>query len=166
MCCPPLTGNKGSICPGTFVSLCCCSVTQSCLTLCDPGTATHQASLSLTISQSLPKFMSIASVMPSSHLIFWHPLLRLPSIFPSIRDFSYELFATDDQNTGVSTSASVLPTTIQGWFPLRSTSLMSLLSKGLSGVFSSTIVRRHQSFSTLPSLPSSSHNHMWPLGRP
>ena len=52
-------------------------------------TATRQASLALTISQSLPKFMSIASMMPSSHLILWHPLL-LPSIFPSIRNFSNE----------------------------------------------------------------------------
>ena len=51
-------------------------------------TAARQASLSLIISRSLPKFMSIASVMPSSHLILWCPLLLLPSIFPSIRDFS------------------------------------------------------------------------------
>ena len=55
-----------------------------------PWTTAHQASLSLTISQSLPKFMSIALVMPSSHLILWHPLLLLPSIFPSTRDFSNE----------------------------------------------------------------------------
>ena len=55
-----------------------------------PGTAACQASLSLTISQSLPKFMLIALVMPSSHLILWHRLLLLPSIFPSIRDFSSE----------------------------------------------------------------------------
>ena len=53
-------------------------------------TAAHQASLSLTISRSLPKFMSIALVMPSSHLILWCPLLLLPSIFPSLRDFSNE----------------------------------------------------------------------------
>ena len=52
----------------------------------------HQASLSLTISQSLPKFMSIASVMPYSHLILWRPLLLLPLVFPSIRDFSNESF--------------------------------------------------------------------------
>ena len=52
-------------------------------------TVARQISLSLTISQSLPKFMSIASVMPSSHLILSHPLL-LPSIFPSITDFSNE----------------------------------------------------------------------------
>ena len=56
-----------------------------------PWIAAHQTSLSLTISWSLPKFMSIASVMPSRHLILWHPLLLLPSIFPSIRDFSSEL---------------------------------------------------------------------------
>ena len=55
-----------------------------------PWTAAHQASQSLTISQSLPKFMSIASVMPSSHLILWHPPLLLPTIFPSIRDFYNE----------------------------------------------------------------------------
>ena len=55
-----------------------------------PWTAARQASLSLTISRSLPKFMSITSVMPSSQLIFWCPLLLLPSIFPSIRDFYNE----------------------------------------------------------------------------
>ena len=55
-----------------------------------PWTAAHQASLSLTISRSLPKFMFIASVMPSSYLILWDPLLLLPLMFPSIRDFSNE----------------------------------------------------------------------------
>ena len=55
-----------------------------------PWTVAHQASRSLTISQSLPKFMSIESVIPSNHLILCHPLLLLPSIFPSIRDFSNE----------------------------------------------------------------------------
>ena len=61
----------------------CCSVTQSCPTLCDP--------LSFTISQSLLKPMSIKSVMPSKHLILCHPLLLLSSIFPRIRVFSNEL---------------------------------------------------------------------------
>ena len=55
-----------------------------------PWTAAHQASLSITNSQSLPKPMSIESVMPSSHLILCHPLLLLPSIFPSIKVFSNE----------------------------------------------------------------------------
>ena len=53
-------------------------------------TAAHQASLSVTISRSLPKFMFIASMMPSNHLILWRSLLLLPSIFPSLRDFSNE----------------------------------------------------------------------------
>ena len=52
-----------------------------------PWTVAHQASLSLTVSQSLPKFMPIASVMPSSHLILWDTILLLPSIFPSVRDW-------------------------------------------------------------------------------
>ena len=63
------------------------SVTQSCPTL---WTAACQASLSLTISQSLLKLMSIESVMPSNHLILWCFLFLPPSIFPSIRDFSKE----------------------------------------------------------------------------
>ena len=62
---------------------------QSSPTLCDPWTAAHQASLSITNSQSLLKLMSIESVMPSNHLILSHPLL-LPSVFPSIRVFSSE----------------------------------------------------------------------------
>ena len=53
-------------------------------------TAAHQASLSITTSRNLPKIMSIESVMPSNHLIFHHPLLLPPSIFPSIRVFSNE----------------------------------------------------------------------------
>ena len=56
-----------------------------------PWTAALQASLSITNSQSLPKLMSIESVMPSNHLILCHPLVLLPSIFPSIRVFSNEL---------------------------------------------------------------------------
>ena len=55
-----------------------------------PWTAAHQASLSITNSQSLPKLMSIESVNPSNHLILCHPLLLLPSIFPSIRVFTNE----------------------------------------------------------------------------
>ena len=58
----------------------CCSVTQSCLTLCDPTDF-----LSFTVSQSLLKLMSIESVMLSNHLVLCHPHLLLPSIFPSIK---------------------------------------------------------------------------------
>ena len=136
--------------------------------------AAPQASLSLTILQSFPKFMSIASMMPSSHLIFWGPLLFLPSIFPALGIFPmsqrfFQQVSCSHQltkNTGIPGSASVLPMSIQGWFPLRLTGLMILLSKRLSGMFSNTTVRRHYFFGTLPSLQSSFHNHTWPLGRP
>ena len=111
--------------------------------------------------------MLTAWVMASSHLVLWCPLLLLPSIFPSIGDFPIsQLFASDDQNTGISASASVLPVNIQGWSPLRLTGLISLLSNRLSGVFSSSTVQRPQFFGILPSLWSSFHNCMWPLGRP
>ena len=65
-------------------------VAQSCLTLCALWTAMCQASLSFTVSWSLLKLMSIESVMPSNHLTLCHPLLLLPSFFPSIRVFSSE----------------------------------------------------------------------------
>ena len=76
-----------------------------------------------------------------------------------------QLFISDDQNTGVSTSASVLVISFQGWFPLRLICLISLLSKGLSRVLPSTTVWKYQFLGTLLSLWSSSHNCMWPLGR-
>ena len=66
------------------------SVAQSCLTLCDPWTAVHQASLSIANSQSLLKLMSIDLVIPSNHLILCCPLLLPPSIFASFRVFSNE----------------------------------------------------------------------------
>ena len=66
------------------------SVTQSCPLFATPWTAAHQASLSITNSQSLLKLMPIKSVMPSNHLILCHPLLLPPSIFPRIRVFSNE----------------------------------------------------------------------------
>ena len=107
-----------------------------------PWTATRQASPSPTISRSLSKFMSIASVMPSSHLILWCPLLLCPQSFPASGTSPMsQLFQSDDQNTGASAPASVLPTSIQGLFPLKLTGLISLQSKGLSGVFSSTTIK-------------------------
>ena len=69
---------------------CSCSVSQSCLTLGNPWTAAHQASLSFSVSWNLLKLMSIESVMPSNHLILRRTLLLLPSIFLSIRVFSKE----------------------------------------------------------------------------
>ena len=90
---------------------------------------------------------SCPSVMPSNHLILCHPLLLLPSIFPSIRSFPMSwFFASGGQSIGVSASASVLPVDIQNWFPFRLTGLISLQSKGLSIISSNTTVQKHQFF--------------------
>ena len=125
-----------------YKDCCCfCSVAQSCPTLCDPmDCAACQFSLFATISWSLPKLMSIASVMPSSHLILWWPLLLLPSIFPSIRDFSNESTVCIRWTWYWSFSFSISPfSEYPGLISLK-IGLISLLSKGLSGVFSSAIV--------------------------
>ena len=74
-----------------------------------------------------------------------------------------QLFTSDGQNIGASALASVLPKNIQDWFPLRLTGLISLQSKGLSGVFSSTMVWKNRFFHTLPSLWSNFHIHTWLL---
>ena len=131
----------------------CCSVTQSCPTLWDPWTAACQASLFFIISRSLLKLISTELVMPSTHLILCYPLLLLLSIFPSITvSFMSQFFSSGDQIIGDSSSASVLPMNIQGWFPLGLTGLISLQSKGLSRVFSNTTVQKHQFFSAQLSL--------------
>ena len=113
-----------------------------------PWSAAHQASLSFIISQSLLKFMSTESMMPSNHLILCCPLLLLPSIFLSIRVFSSELlFASGGQSIGASASASVLSMNIQGCFPLGLTSLISLLSRNSQG--------------SSPTLPFKSSKSQW-----
>ena len=83
-----------------------------------PWTPAHQASLSITSSQSLLKLMSIESVMPSNQLILCHPLLLLPSIFPSIRVFSSESVLHIRWSKYWSFSFSISPENIQDWFPL------------------------------------------------
>ena len=105
--------------------------------------------------------MSIASVMPSSHLTLWYSLLFLPSIFPSIRDFSNESAVWIRWPKYWSFSFSISPSNeYSGWFLLGLTDLIFLLSKGLSRVLSSTTVRRHQFFGILPSLWSTSQLYM------
>ena len=132
-----------------------------------PWTAALQASLSITNSRSLPKPMSIVSVMPSNHLILCCPLLLLPSIFPASGSFLVsQLFTPSGQSIGASASASVFLMNIQGCFPLGLSALTSLMSKGLLGlsiVFSSTTIWKHQFFSAQPSWQSSSHISTWLL---
>ena len=126
--------------------------------------AACQAFLSITNSWSLPKLMSIESVIQSNHLILYCPLLLLPSIFPSIRGFfSESVLHIRWPKDWRSALASVLPMNIQNWFPLRLIGLISLQSKGLSRVFSNTTVEKHQFFNIQLSLWSNSHNHTWLL---
>ena len=87
--------------------------------------------------------------------------------FPAWRSFQMSQFCSSGgQSAGVSASASVLPMNIQDWFPLGSTGLISLLSKRLSRVFSSTTVQKHQFFRAQLSLWPNSHIHMWLLEKP
>ena len=86
--------------------------------------------------------------------------------FPASGSFPMnQLFKSGGQSVGASTSASVLPMSIQGWFPLRWTGLISLKSKGPSRVFSSTTIQRCQFFSAQPSLWSHSHIRTWQTGK-
>ena len=128
--------------------------------LLPPRTAVHQASLFLTISWSCSN---------SCPLSQWcHPTISssvatfssCPQSFPASGSFPMSwLFTSGGQS--IRASASVLPVNIQGWFPLRLTGLISLLSKGLSRVFFSTTVQKHHFFGTQPSLWSNSlHPYM------
>ena len=87
--------------------------------------------------------------------------------FPATGSFPMsQIFASGGQSIGVSVSASVLPMNIQDWLPLGWTGWISLQSKGLSRVFSSTTVQKHQFFATQLSLWSISHIHTWLLEKP
>ena len=122
------------------------SVAQLCL-FAPPWTAAHQASLSISNSQSLLKLMSIESVMPSNHLILCHPLLLLPSIFPRNRVFSNESVLCIRWPEYWSFSFSISPSNeYSGLTSLGWTGWISLQAKGLSRVFSNTTVHKHQFF--------------------
>ena len=117
------------------------SVTQSCLTFVTPWTAAHQASLSITNFRSLLKLMTIESVMPSNHLILYCLLLLLPSIFLSIRVFSNESVLRIRWPKYWSFSFSISPSNeYSRLISFKSDCLTSLLSKGLSSIFSNTTV--------------------------
>ena len=110
----------------------------------------------------LLKFKFIELVILSNHFILCWPLIFLPLIFPSIRVFSNELAFCIRWSKYWSFS-KVLPMNILGWFPLGLTGLISLLSEGLSRVFSNTMVQKHHFFGIQPSLWSNSHIHTWLL---
>ena len=164
-----MPGSSVLHCLLEFAQICVCWIVQSLSLvwlLATPWTAALQASQSFTISWSLFKLLSIESVMLSNHLILCR-LLLLPSVFPSIRVFSNgSAFPIRWPTFGASALALVLPVSIQGWFPLGLTCLISLLSKGLSRVFCRTTIGKHQFFRAQPSLWSNAHIHTWLLEKP
>ena len=143
----------------------CCSVAQSCLILCDPmdcrtpGFPVHHQLLEL--AQTHVHWVDDAissSIIPSSSCFL---------SFPASRSFPMrQLFASSGQSIGASASTVVLPMNIRCWFPLGLTGLISLLSKGLSRVFSNTTIQMYQFLGIQPFLLSSSHICTWLLEKP
>ena len=139
-----------------------CSVIQSVWLFVTPWSAACQVSLSLTICQSSHKLTSIESVLPSNHTVLCHPLLLLPSVFPSIRVFSSESAPCIRWPKYGSFSFSISPSNeYSGLISFGIDWLALLAIQGLSRVFSNTTVQKQQFFSTQPFLWSNSHTHTW-----
>ena len=132
-----------------------------------PRTAAHQASLSFTISWSLSNSCPLSqwchSTISSSVVPFSSCLQSSPASGSFLMS---QLFTSRSLSIGASASASVLPVNIQDWFPLGLTGLISLLSKGLSRVFSNTTVSKASVLQSSASLWFNSHIHTWLLEKP
>ena len=152
---------------GQWAEMFCFSVTKSCLTLwphgpqhisllCPPpppGVRSNSCSLSRWCHPTISSSAALFSFCLQS--------------FPALGSFPVNwLFMSDGQSIGVWSSASVLPMNIQNWFPLGLIGLISSQTKGLSRVFSSTTIWKHQFFSVQSSLWSNSHIHTWLLEKP
>ena len=138
------------------------SVAQSCPTLCDPHESQHTRppcpSLNPRVHPNPCPLSQWCHPIISSSVI---PFSSCPQSFPASGSFQMsQLFASGGKSTGVSASTSVLPMNIRDWFPLGWTGWISLQSKGLSRVFSNTIVQKHQFFGTQLSSWSSSNPYM------
>ena len=157
-----MDGNSVFVCVCVSVRLKCSSAhsfSSVCL-FATPWTAACQASLSIANSQSLLKLMSIESVMTSNHIILCCPFLLLPSVFLSIRIFSNKSALHFRWPEYWNFIFSIrFSSEHSGLISFRIVSLISLQSNGLSGVFSSTAVQRHQFFSVQLSLWSNCHIH-------
>ena len=135
------------------------SVTQSCPTLHHPMDCS-QASLSITNPWSLPKLMSFESVMPSNHLILCHPLLLLPSFFPSHQGLIKWVRSSHQVAKVLEFQFNISPSNEHpGLISFKMDWLDLLAVKGLSRVFSNTTVQKHQFFGAQLSLQSNSHIH-------
>ena len=168
--------TKTSGCGGPAVLLsinccCCCSTAKLCLTLSNPMDCSTPGS---SVLHYLLEFAQICVHWISdlsSHLILHHPLLLMPSIFPSIRVFSNELalHIRWPKVWRFSFSFSISPSNeYPGLISFRFDwlDLLARRSKGLSRVFSNTTVQKHQFFGTQLSLQSISHTHTWLLEKP
>ena len=143
---------------------CCCSVAKSCLIL---RNAMDCSMPSFPVLHHLLEFAQIHVLWVSNAIQSSHPVITFSSClqsFPASASFPMsQLFISSGQSVGVSASTSVLPMSIQDWCPLGWTGGISLQSKGLSRVFSSTIVRKHQFFRAQHSSWSISHIPTWLL---
>ena len=129
-----------------------------------PWAAAHGPVLHLLMEFAQTHVHWVRDAIQPSHLL---SSPSLPTFNLSQHQGLFQTFFTSGgQSIGASTSTSVLPMNIQGWFPLGLTGLISLLSKGLSRVFSSTTVWKHQFFSAQPFLWSNSYIHTWLLEKP
>ena len=155
----PMSKGKGEAPARQFSS-----VAQSCMTPCDPM---NPSTPGLPVHHQLPEFTQTHvhwvndAIQPSCPLSSPSPALSL-----SQHQGLFQLVGSSQQVTkviGASATASVLPMNIQGWFPLRLTGLISLKSKGLSRVFSNTIIQNHQFCCAQPSLWSNFHFYTWLL---
>ena len=142
------------------------SVTQSCPTL-QPHELQHArppcpSPTPRVHSDSRPSSPWCYPAISSSAV----PFSSCPQSLPASESFQMsQLFTWGGQSTGASALASFLPKNTQGWSPSEWTGWISLLSKGLSRVFSNTTVQKHQFFGAQPSSQSSSHIHTWPQGK-
>ena len=129
------------------------SVSQSCLTLCDPMYCTTPG---FPVHHELPVYPNSCPLSRWWHLTITSSVVPFSSClqsFPGSGSFQMsQLFASGGQNIGVSASTSVFPVNTQDWFPLGWTGWISLQSKGLSRVFSNTTVQKHQFFGAQLSL--------------
>ena len=134
---------------------CCCSVVHSCLTLCNSMDCSMPG---FPVLHHLPELDQthvhwVGDAIQPSHPLFIVPFSSCLQSLPASGSFLMSrLFESGGQSIGASASASVLLMNIQGWFPLGLTGLISLQSKGLLKVFSSTTIRKHQFFDVQPSL--------------
>ena len=141
-------------------------VTQLCLTL---GYPMDCSTPGLPVHHQLPEFTQTHVHSVGDAIQPSHPLLSpSPPAFnlSQHQGLIESILHPGGQSIGVSASASVLPMNIQDWFPLGLTAWISLQSKGLSRVYSSTAVQKHQFFGSQLSSQSNSHIHTWRLEKP